>query len=339
MATGSPTIGSPSTIGSSNASVGAAGGDGEPSERIVALTDHALELWRGQPLEQFAHEDWARSEATRLEDLWAVALEQRCEALIDLRRYAECLNDAASLIDRHPLRERPRALQMLALYNDGRQAEALRAYQDYRRFVIDEAGVDPSPELVELDRAIATGAAPTPGSTSRNVKSYEIHESIGVGAFAEVYRGTQPSLGRDVAIKAVRAELANRPEFIRAFEAEAAMVASLEHPHIVPLYDFWREPDRAYLVMRWITGGSLEARLDDGPLSFAEVTLLAAQVGAALSVAHRAGVVHRDVKPANILLDADGNAYLSDFGIAQGAEDREGRQAALSEGSPAYGVA
>ena len=119
-----------------------------------------------------------------------------------------------------------------------------------------------------------------------------------------------------MAVKVIRPALANDPEFIRRFEAEAQLVARLEHPHIVPLYDYWREPDGAFLVMRYLRGGSLREALADGPMPVERALGVVDQVGAALAAAHRQGVVHRDVKPANILLDEDGNAYLSDFGIA-----------------------
>ena len=79
-----------------------------------------------------------------------------------------------------------------------------------------------------------------------------------------VYRATQPQIGREVAIKAVAPELANHPDFVRRFEREAQIVAKLEHPHIVPLYDYWREPDAAYLVMRFLRGGSVEDLLRSG---------------------------------------------------------------------------
>ena len=98
-----------------------------------------------------------------------------------------------------------------------------------------------------------------------------------------VFRGTQPSVGRDVAVKVIRAELANRPEFVRRFEAEAHLVASLEHPHVVPLYDYWREPDRAYLVLRYLRGGTLEANLADGrglPLEQVRTLVTAGRLGA-----------------------------------------------------------
>ena len=139
-----------------------------------------------------------------------------------------------------------------------------------------------------------------------------------------------------MALKQIRSELASQPEFIRRFEAEAHLVARLEHPHIVPLIDFWREPDSAYLVMRWLRGGTLERRLDDGALTLDETLVLARQIGGALSTAHAHGIVHRDVKTANILFDEQGNAFLGDFGIALEATESAGPEAALSPGSPLY---
>lgn len=130
--------------------------------------------------------------------------------------------------------------------------------------------------------------------------------------------------------------LADQPEFIRQFEAEAHLVARLEHPHIVPLYDYWREPGGAYLVMRHLGGGSLAGRILDGRRSAEEVARIVGQISAGLDAAHRSGVIHRDVKPANILLDETGNAYLSDFGIAVEEAERLDPEAWLSHGSPAY---
>ncbi|MBC8170575.1 MAG: serine/threonine-protein kinase PknK, partial [Anaerolineae bacterium] len=152
----------------------------------------------------------------------------------------------------------------------------------------------------------------------KTVKGYELYEKLGAGGFGEVYRAYQPVLQREVAIKVILPDFANEPEFIRRFEAEAQLVARLEHPHIVPLYDYWREPDSAYLVMRWIRGGSLrEALQSGGSWDVQTALLLIDQICGALYGAHRRGVVHRDIKPENILIDEDGNAYLTDFGIAR----------------------
>jgi serine/threonine protein kinase len=172
------------------------------------------------------------------------------------------------------------------------------------------------------------------------VKGFKLGEQIGFGGFGVVYRGLQTSVERDVAIKIILPRYANQPDFIRRFEAEAFLVAKLEHPHIVPLYDYWREPNAAYLIMRLLRGGDLGARLQlNGPLDLATFQQNAFQIGRALAEAHRHQIVHRDIKPANVLLDENGNAYLTDFGIAKNLD--LGDTAQLTQdgallGSPAY---
>jgi WD40 repeat protein/DNA-binding SARP family transcriptional activator len=161
------------------------------------------------------------------------------------------------------------------------------------------------------------------GAFGRSVRGYELREQVGSGDVGVVYRAYQPSVGREVAIKVIRPELVNQPSFVRGFESEAQLVAQLEHPHLVPLFDYWRDPEGAYLVMRWLRGGSLQRALERGPWNLDPATRLLSQIAAALAYAHRQGVVHRDVKPANVLLDEDGNAYLSDFGIAARVLDPE----------------
>ena len=98
------------------------------------------------------------------------------------------------------------------------------------------------------------------------VKGYELREQIGEGGYGIVYRAYQPLIGRDVAVKIILPQYANHPDFIRRFEWEAQLVARLEHPYIVPLYDYWRDPDGAFLVMRWLRGGNLHTLLHDRPL-------------------------------------------------------------------------
>jgi serine/threonine-protein kinase len=154
-------------------------------------------------------------------------------------------------------------------------------------------------------------------SSPRTIKGYDLLELLGEGAYGAVYRARQQVVERDVAIKVILSQFANQPDFIRRFETEAQLVAQLEHIHIVPLYDYWREPDGAYLVMRLMKGGSLGDRIGKGLLPLNEVARILEDVVSALAAAHRKNIVHRDLKPANILLDEDGNAYLSDFGIAK----------------------
>jgi WD40 repeat protein/serine/threonine protein kinase len=170
------------------------------------------------------------------------------------------------------------------------------------------------------------------------IKGYELRERIGSGGFGVVHRAYQSTVGREVAIKIILPHFANHPDFIRRFENEAQVIARLEHPYIVPLYDYWRDPDGAYLVMRWLRGGNLRDALKQGPLDLEDCARLLDQITSALALAHRNSVIHRDLKPANILLDEDGNVYISDFGIAkdvrEAAKSQTGTDVIL--GSPDY---
>lgn len=178
----------------------------------------------------------------------------------------------------------------------------------------------------------------TDNLSGQSIKGYDLLERIGNGGFGAVYRAYQSTIGREVAVKIILPGFANRPGFIRRFEAEAQLIARLEHLHIVPLYDYWRDPDGAYLVMRWLRGGSLKDALRAGPFTLGQTGLLLDQVAAALASAHAHQVVHRDLKPSNILLDEEGNAYLADFGIALDLLRSEANGASGNNiaGSPAY---
>jgi CheY-like chemotaxis protein/tRNA A-37 threonylcarbamoyl transferase component Bud32 len=150
------------------------------------------------------------------------------------------------------------------------------------------------------------------------INGYQIWEKIGEGGAGTVYKAYQPTIGRDVAIKVLRQKYANNTEFIHRFQTEAELVARLEHPHIIPLYDYWHDTNGVYIVMRWLRGGSLHTSLEQkGQWSISAIQHLLDQVTDALSVAHSVGIIHRDLKPDNILLDERGNAYLTDFGLAK----------------------
>ena len=171
------------------------------------------------------------------------------------------------------------------------------------------------------------------------VKGYELRERIGAGGFGAVYRAHQTTVGREVAMKIILPGFANQPEFVRRFETEAQVIARLEHLHIVPLYDYWREPDGAYLIMRWLRGGSLRDALQrSGAYDLEGAALLLDQMASALNSAHQHQVIHRDLKPGNVLLDEDGNAYLADFGIAKDLANFQDStsQADAIVGSPDY---
>ena len=189
---------------------------------------------------------------------------------------------------------------------------------------------DPTPSVKSASAQISSFLAPVSIAASlivQVIRGYEFIEQIGEGGFGAVFRARQGSLGRDVAIKVVKPELANDADFIRRFEAEAELVARLEHPHIVPLYDFWREPNAAFMVMRLLKGGSLSQFMQAKSETRAPIRLLPLlrQISEALQAAHFAGVIHRDFKPANILLDELGNACLADFGVAKQLLNDSGR--------------
>ena len=157
--------------------------------------------------------------------------------------------------------------------------------------------------------------------TGKPLRGYRLLERVGEGAFGVVWRALDPELGREVGVKQIHPRLSDDPSFVRRFEQEAQTIARLEHPHVVPLYDYWRDGSGAYLVMRWMRGGSLEDVLVRSKPDPEHSARIVDQLAGALSAAHRAHTVHRDVKPANVLLDDDGNAYLSDFGIAEDLRD------------------
>lgn len=148
---------------------------------------------------------------------------------------------------------------------------------------------------------------------------YQIKELLGRGGMAVVYRAYQPAMDREVAIKVILPEVASGEEFIQRFRNEAKIVARLEHPHILPVYDFGDYNGQAYLVMRLLQAGDLQDRMEQGALSLDETRKIVGQLADALTYAHTKGVVHRDLKPQNVLLDAGGNTYLTDFGIAKAA--------------------
>lgn len=158
---------------------------------------------------------------------------------------------------------------------------------------------------------------------------------VGRGGMATVYRADDPDEDRDLAIKVLRREYLNDLGFRARFEREAETVANLEHPAIVPLYEFGQSEGALYIVMPYMPNHSLADRLARGPLAVEEAAPIVARVAAALDYAHGRDVIHRDLKPSNILFDAQGRAYLADFGIALQPR-ASGRGTVVVSGTPAY---
>jgi serine/threonine protein kinase len=157
-------------------------------------------------------------------------------------------------------------------------------------------------------------------AAGENVGPYRIIEQLGQGGMASVFKAYHPALDRFVAIKVLHPAFKEEPNFLSRFQREARVVAKLEHANIVPVYDFAEHEGQPYLVMKFIEGQTLKARLNQGPLSKEEALDIVEAVGNALTYAHRRGVLHRDVKPSNVLISPDGKIYLADFGLARMAE-------------------
>ena len=146
---------------------------------------------------------------------------------------------------------------------------------------------------------------------------YRILRRLGGGGMATVFRAEQIPLGRDVVVKVLHAHLARDAEMAERFRREAEAAARLVHPYICPILDFGQAGETVYIVMPFLAGGSLAERVQkERAVGAASVAAAAGQVAVALDHAHARGVIHRDVKPDNILFDEEGNAYITDFGIA-----------------------
>ena len=171
-------------------------------------------------------------------------------------------------------------------------------------------------------------AAFTPGST---FAGYRVEALVGRGGMGVVYRATDLSLERPVALKLIAPELAGDERFRSRFLREPRLAASLDHPNVIPIYEAGEHDGQLYLAMRFVEGSDLRTLLDgEGKLSPERTLEILAQVAGALDSAHRRALVHRDVKPGNVLLDRDGHVYLTDFGITQqlgGASTDTGRMA------------
>lgn len=146
---------------------------------------------------------------------------------------------------------------------------------------------------------------------------YEIKRLLGRGGMATVYLALDPRFQREVAVKVLPRTYLDDPLFRARFEREAQTIAALDHPAIVPVHDFGEDDGRLYLVMAYMPGGSLDDRLQNGPLSPPAAARVLRRISAGLDQAHKQGIVHRDLKLANILFDRYDNAYLSDFGIVK----------------------
>jgi serine/threonine protein kinase len=154
-------------------------------------------------------------------------------------------------------------------------------------------------------------------AAKKMIGRYQIKKELGRGGMATVYRAFDPMFAREVAIKVLPRELLHNPQFHKRFAREAKTIAKLEHAAIVPVYDVGEDNEQPYFVMRIMAGGSLAERVAKGPMTLEETASILKRIATGLDYAHKKGVVHRDLKPGNILFDEAGEPFLSDFGIAK----------------------
>ncbi len=171
---------------------------------------------------------------------------------------------------------------------------------------------------------------------SQKIGRYQILRELGQGGMASVYLAQDPYLGRPVAVKVLAHELTEDSLFLAFFQREAEIIAALEHPAIVPIFDFGIHGCQPYIVMRYMAGGSLQERLADGQLPPRRLARILERVAGGLQAAHARGIVHRDLKPANILFDETEQAYVADFGLARLLSRPTGATGQFLIGTPAY---
>ena len=308
---------------------------GSDPSRAAEILRSALSMWRGAPYADLAGSMPLRAEITRLEELRRSAIELRIDADLSLGHHGHVVGELETLVGEHPLSERFACQLMLALYRSGRQADALRVARRAASTLGEELGIEPSRELRNLEQAIlehdpsidapVEASRGTPGRSGPDViRGFEIRRRLGGSHFADNYLAYQRSLEREVAVSVLRPEYSNDTEFIRCLEAQLAKTIRVMHPNIAPFYDFWHERGSAYFVRRYFPRGSLEDDLETGSWNPNATARLILQLGSALETCHRRGLFHCDLKASNIMLDEDGNGYITHFAIPRAVfADRE----------------
>jgi predicted ATPase/DNA-binding SARP family transcriptional activator/tRNA A-37 threonylcarbamoyl transferase component Bud32 len=305
------------------------------SDIPVDVLEEAVSVYEGELLPGF-YDPWVSLERERLQRVFEQQIQRLLQLLIKDGRWDDANQWAERWISFGQTPEPAYRALMTSAAGRGDQASVAAAFHRCVQALEEEVGVEPSPETTALYEKILAGDIVLNAQPTGGIEGYELKEEIGAGAYGSIHRAYQLSVGREVAVKKILPKYANDPEFIGRFEVEAQNIAHLEHPNIVPLYDFWRGPDGAYLVMRLLRGGSLLSSLSDGPWQVEPALGMMDQIASALAAAHRQGIVHRDVKASNILLDEEGNAYLSDFGIAKDLTDAGLTAAGAVVGTPEY---
>jgi serine/threonine protein kinase len=170
----------------------------------------------------------------------------------------------------------------------------------------------------------------------QKIGRYEVISELGRGGMATVFRAHDPSFDREVAVKVLPREFLHDPQFLVRFQREIKTIAQLEHPAIVPVYDVGEDEGQPFFVMRNMTGGSLSDWLKQGAFSLQDTARIIERLAKGLAYAHKKGIVHRDLKPGNVLFDNNGEAFISDFGVAKLADAASSVTGSGIVGTPAY---
>ena len=300
----------------------------EPCPRCLPLLNEAVALYTDDLLAGFTladapdFDEWHFFQAEGLRRALATVLTCLARGYTAQGDFAAAIPHARRLLTLDPLHE-PAHQQLMQLYAwAGQDAAALRQYEECARLLQSELGAAPAAATTDLYAQLKRGAAAGSPAQPANgaappTDRYAAQAEIGRGGFSIVYRGWDSLLQRPVALKVLRARLAADGKWPQRFHREARIIAQLDHPSIVPVYDVQETGEGLSIVMRLVDGVGLDVALrDEGPLPWSRAVALLRALADGLDYAHGQGILHRDLKPANILLDRERGPQLSDFGLA-----------------------
>lgn len=287
---------------------------GDP-DRAASSYLRADDLWIGDPWADLGQRFWAVARVEQLRTLRASAAQEHATCLLEAGDPAAALERIRPVIRDHPLWDGLRMVEMLALHRLGRSVEASRAYQLHRQTMIEETGLEPSPDLAQLETRIL-GSDPALTRSGPTVRGYELVERIDETDLGVVWRAHQPSLDREVRLTIIKPELSDDPEFIRHFEAQVRRFSRIDHPSLGSILDAWRDFRGAFIV------SPLPMTVDeagpDGGWSMVRVRSLLADVASALAEVHDRGMSVGEIRQSDIAFDESGTAVLLGFDANHG---------------------